>query len=111
MQQRRQRHAGFHLRPQHFFPGYRESPTSKNASLSPTQDYERTDDVVHKVATAPTWAIEARLDMLGPVPMGTDLPFAIAEGEPGRLIDAAGFSPCKRAGGNRCDRTGMALVK
>jgi hypothetical protein len=56
----------------------------------------------------------ARLDMLGPDrgPMGTDLPFAIAEGEPVRLIDAAGFSPCERAGGNPL-RSGqeVALVK
>jgi aminocarboxymuconate-semialdehyde decarboxylase len=38
-------------------------------------------------------------DMLGPdrVLMGTDLPFAIAEAEPIKLIDAAGFSPAERA--------------
>jgi hypothetical protein len=29
--------------------------------------------------------------------MGTDLPFAIAEGEPVKLIDAAGFAPKERA--------------
>jgi aminocarboxymuconate-semialdehyde decarboxylase len=38
-------------------------------------------------------------DMLGPdrVLMGTDLPFAIAEGEPVKLIDACGFSAKERA--------------
>ena len=38
-------------------------------------------------------------DMLGPdrVLMGTDLPFAIAEAEPVKLIDAAGFAPGERA--------------
>jgi aminocarboxymuconate-semialdehyde decarboxylase len=38
-------------------------------------------------------------DMLGPdrVLMGTDLPFAIAEGEPVKLIDACGFSATERA--------------
>jgi aminocarboxymuconate-semialdehyde decarboxylase len=37
--------------------------------------------------------------MLGPdrVLMGTDLPFAIAEAEPIKLIDAAGFSASERA--------------
>jgi aminocarboxymuconate-semialdehyde decarboxylase len=38
-------------------------------------------------------------DMLGPgrVLMGTDLPFAIAEGEPIKLIDACGFTASERA--------------
>ncbi len=37
-------------------------------------------------------------DMLGPerVLMGTDLPFAIAEGEPVKLIDACGFTASER---------------
>ncbi len=38
-------------------------------------------------------------DMAGPdrLLMGTDLPFAIAEMEPVRLVDACGFTPHERA--------------
>ena len=52
-------------------------------------------------------------DMSGPdrLLMGTDLPFAIAEAEPIRLVDACGFAPHERAailGGTAAALFGLA---
>jgi aminocarboxymuconate-semialdehyde decarboxylase len=70
--------------------------TAPAENADPTQGFKTlyVDSIVYDART-----VRFIADMLGAdrVLMGTDLPFAIAEGEPIRLIDAAGFSPGERA--------------
>jgi aminocarboxymuconate-semialdehyde decarboxylase len=70
--------------------------TAPAENADPVQGFKRlyVDSIVYDART-----VRYIADMLGPdrVLMGTDLPFAIAEGEPVKLIDAAGFSPGERA--------------
>jgi aminocarboxymuconate-semialdehyde decarboxylase len=70
--------------------------TAPAENSDPVQGFRRlyVDSVVYDART-----VRFIADMFGSdrVLMGTDLPFAIAETEPVRLIDAAGVSPGERA--------------
>jgi aminocarboxymuconate-semialdehyde decarboxylase len=70
--------------------------TSPAQNSDPIEGFRRlyVDSVVYDART-----VRFIADMLGPerVLMGTDLPFAIAEGEPVKLIDACSFVPEERA--------------
>jgi aminocarboxymuconate-semialdehyde decarboxylase len=70
--------------------------TAPAENSDPVQGFKRlyVDSIVYDART-----VRFIADMLGPdrVLMGTDLPFAIAEAEPIKLIDAAGFSASERA--------------
>jgi len=70
--------------------------TAPAQNADPVDGFRRlyVDSVVYDART-----VRYIADMLGPgrVLMGTDLPFAIAEGEPVKLIDAADFAPKERA--------------
>ena len=70
--------------------------TAPADNADPVAGFQRlhVDSVVYDART-----LRFIADMLGPerVLMGTDLPFAIAEHEPVKLVDAAGFSASERA--------------
>ena len=70
--------------------------TAPAENSDPVQGFRRlyVDSIVYDART-----VRFIADMLGAdrVLMGTDLPFAIAEPEPIKLIDAAGFAPGERA--------------
>src|SRR6202035_4238587 len=70
--------------------------TAPAENFDPVQGFTRlyVDSIVYDART-----VRFIADMLGleRVLMGTDLPFAIAEGEPIKLIDACGFTATERA--------------
>jgi aminocarboxymuconate-semialdehyde decarboxylase len=85
--------------------------TAPAENADPVEGFRRlfVDSVVYDART-----VRFIADMLGPerVLMGTDLPFAIAEGEPVKLVDACGFSASERAailGGTAASLFGMSV--
>jgi aminocarboxymuconate-semialdehyde decarboxylase len=86
--------------------------TAPADNADPVQGFRRlhVDSIVYDART-----VRYIADMLGAdrVLMGTDLPFAIAEGEPVKLIDAAGFSAGERAailGGTAAKLFGVSVA-